>query len=200
MEKGIRVSLPGGKVVTELPGEEFGYFLPHPKDTRGTLLEFIEDNPEFHDPRRRPWWSPAYWREQHPLGVQVLSHCTVAVEDLDGATSFYSEVLGCPLTHEESNAALGTQSRFFAIGDTLIELAKPVDTTSDIAQHMAAHGPIVYSFTFKVRDLSKARRHAEEQRVAVKDRGGHTFEIGPEESLGAIYGFTERDLPGQPAR
>ena len=198
LDKGVRIALPGGNTVSEFPAEDFRYFLPHPKDMFGSLLEFIEDNPDFHDPRRAPWWSSDYWSERHPLGVQGLSHCTVAVADLEGATKAYGDYLGCPMIHEEENKEQGTQSRYFAIGDTVIELAHPTSADSDIGRHMAKHGPIVYAFTFKVRDLGKARDHVQSLNLRSIARGDHTFELDPAQAFGAVYGFTVRDIPGRP--
>ena len=198
LDKGVRIALPGGNVVRELPDEAFTYMLPHPKDTHGSLLEFLEDNAEFHDPRRSPGWSSSFWRDRHPLGVEGLSHATVAVRDLDEAARFYADGLGCKMVHEERNAAQGTHSLFFAVADSLVELAKPTSDDSDIARHMEVHGPIVYSFTFKVKELRRAREHTESQRLKVLPRGDHTFELDPAQAFGAIYGFTERVLPGHP--
>ena len=198
LDKGVRVALPGGKHVTELPDEQFTFFVPHPKDAYGTLFEFIEERPTFHDPRRASWWSPTYWSEQHPLGVEGLSHSTVAVADLDGASRFYEDYLGCKLVHEEEYKAKGSVSRYYAIADSIIELAHPVDPSSDIAKHMAEHGPIVYAFTFKVKDLASAKEHAKRHSLTILDRGGHTFELDPAQAHGGVFGFSERVIPGHP--
>lgn len=196
LDKGVRIALPGGRQVSELPEEDFTFFVPHPKDACGTLFEFIEERPDFHDPRRRSWWTPSYWVEQHPLGVEGLSHATVAVADLDGASHFYEEYLGCRLVHEEDYKSKGTLSRYYAVGDSIIELAHPVDPASDIAKHMKAHGPIVYAFTFKVKDLESAKNHARRHDLTILDRGGHTFELDPRQAHGCVFGFTERLIPG----
>ena len=198
LDNGVRVALPGGRQVTEIPDEDFRFFVPHPKDAYGTLFEFIGEDPDFHDPRRRPWWDASYWSDRHPLGVEGLSHSTVAVADLDGASRFYEDLLGCTLVHEERYEAKGTQSRYYAIADSIIELAHPVDPESDIAKHMAEHGPIIYAFTFKVRNLAAARQHAERFGLTIHDRGPHTFELDHDEAFGGVFGFTDRVIPGHP--
>ena len=137
LDNGVRVALPGGAQVKELPDEDFRFFVPHPKDAHGTLFEFIGEDPNFHDPRRRSWWDASYWSDRHPLGVEGLSHSTVAVADLDGASRFYEDLLGCTLVHEERYEEKGTLSRYYAIADSIIELAHPVDT---VVRHRQAHG------------------------------------------------------------
>ena len=199
LDNGVRVALPGGAQVKELPDEDFRFFVPHPKDAHGTLFEFIGEDPNFHDPRRRSWWDASYWSDRHPLGVEGLSHSTVVVADLDGASRFYEDLLGCTLVHEERYEEKGTLSRYYAIADSIIELAHPVDPSSDIAKHMAEHGPIVYAFTFKVRDLGSAKEHAERHGLTIRNRGGHTFELDPAQAFGGVFGFTDRVLPGHPA-
>ncbi len=198
LDKGVRIALPGGVQVKELPKEPFTFFVPHPKDAFGTLFEFIEENPDFHDPRRAAWWSPAYWRDQHPLGNEGLSHATVAVADLDGAAGFYRDVLGCPMVHEEMNESQGTRSLFFAVADILVELASPVSEDSPIGRHMEVHGPIVYSFTFKVKDVARAAEHTRSKGLTVHRRGDHTIELDPAQAQGGVFGFTDRVLPGHP--
>ena len=198
LDKGVRIALPGGGHVRELPQERLSYFVPHPKDAYGTLFEFMEDNPSFHDPRRRPWWSPSYWQDQHPLGIEELSHCTVAVAELDNAARFYQDMLGCKLVHEERNQAQKTHSMFFSVGDTLMELATPESGDSDLAKHMEAHGPILYSFNFKVKDLASAVEHIKHHRMEPRHKGSDTVELGPEDAHGGVFGFTERVIPGHP--
>src|SRR3546814_1231861 len=45
------------------------YFWTHPADTHG-MVEFARLKPEYTiDPRAQPFWSSAYWRDEHPLGL-----------------------------------------------------------------------------------------------------------------------------------
>lgn len=199
MDRGIRVALPGGHLVKgELPKEGLRWFIPHPKDVNGTMFEFIQDDPSFHDPRRRSWWAGSFWRDRHPLGVEGLSHATAAVANLEEASRFYTEVLGCKLAYKEENKAQKTRSNFFVLADTLFEVAMPTSDDSDMARHMAAHGPILYSFTFKVRDLGKAVAHIKANNMNPRQKGSHTVELDPTQAFGGVYGFTDRRISGHP--
>jgi 4-hydroxyphenylpyruvate dioxygenase-like putative hemolysin len=199
LDRGVRVAVRGGGIVDQLPARPFDYVVTHPKDTFGTVFEFLEYQP-IHDPRHRPWWSSSFWRDRHPLGIEGLSHGTVAVADLEAAARIYADALGCKLVHEEEDANRGTRSLFFAIGDTLVELASPASPASELARHLERHGPIVYGFTFRVRDLGRAVQHAREHGIDAIARDGYTVELDPARTFGVVFAFTERGTPGESER
>jgi catechol 2,3-dioxygenase-like lactoylglutathione lyase family enzyme len=195
IERGVRVAVRGGGFSDELPDGEFDYVITHPKDTHGLVLEFLEDQ-EIHDPRDRPWWDDSYWRDRHPLGIVGLSHCTVVVDALDEAAAVFTEALGCARVHDVDDAEHDARSAFFAIGDTLVELATPTTPDSALAQHLAEHGSILYSFTFTVRDLASVERHARANGLDLITRPDDTVQLDPTQTFGSIYAFTERTVPG----
>ena len=197
LDGGVRVAVRGGGFSDVLPDGEFDYVITHPKDTHGLVLEFLEDQ-EIHDPRDRPWWNDTYWRDRHPLGIVGLSHCTVAVTALDAAARVFGDVLGCARVHDETDAVVGRRSMFFAVGDSLVELATPMAPDSQIARHLAEHGPILYSFTFTVRDLTSVKRHARVSGFDLIVRDDDTVELDPAQTFGSLYAFTERTVPRHP--
>ena len=138
------------------------------------------------------------WTVEHHF-LEEFSHCSNP-EVLYGAVAagFYTDVLGCELVHEEEDSTRSSHSLFFAIGDTLIELAEPTSEGSELARHLEAHGPIVYAFTFRVADLQRVVAHARDHEIGVIQQGSHTVELDPADTFGAVYGFTERELPGHP--
>lgn len=190
LARGIRVALRGHGLVERLPDEPFDYAITHPKDTCGTTLELLEHQ-SIHDPRDRPWWTPSFWRDRHPLGVEGLSHCTVAVRDLIGASRFYSEILGCSLVHDEADTRRGWHRRHFAIADTRIEVIAAASPDSELARHLAAHGPGVYGFCFRVVDLARAKRHAQDLGFGVREIDPNRFELDPQQSFGGVFSFEQ---------
>jgi hypothetical protein len=196
LERGVRVAVRGAGFADRLPEGDFDYVITHPKDTHGLVLEFLEDR-EIHDPRHRPWWDDTYWRENHPLGILGLSHCTVAVSDFDAGTRALAEVLGCDLVHEETDPGAGARGAFFAMGDTLVEVATPTTPNSQMARHIAEHGSMLYRFTFLVRDLASVGRHADDHGIGVVARGD-VIELDAADTCGGVFAFTERGVPGHP--
>ena len=190
LERGVRVAVRGAGFADTLPDGDFDYVITHPKDTHGLVLEFLEDQ-EIHDPRHRPWWDETYWRDHHPLGILRLSHCTVAVTDLDASSRVLAEALACECVHEEADPETGVRSAYFAMGDTLIEVAAPTTPDSRMARHVAEHGSMLYRFTFLVRDLASVERHADDHRIGIIARG-ETVELDPEHACGGVFAFTKR--------
>lgn len=206
LDRGVRVAVRGRGFASTLPEPEsqttggigdFDYVITHPKDTHGLVLEFLEDQP-IHDPRCRPWWSSSYWRDHHPLGIERLSHATVVVADLHAAASCFSEVVGCDRVDNvrtaDHDVSCGTAGAWFAIGDSIIEVAMPRDDTSARARHLAAHGSMLYSFTFLVRDLECVATHARACGVRFVERGDHLVELNPIDTVGSLYAFTDLAL------
>ncbi len=192
LDRGVRVAVRGAGFTDTLPDGDFDYVITHPKDTHGLVLEFLEDQ-EIHDPRDRPWWNDGYWRDHHPLGVVGLSHCTVAVGDLDAGAWVLTEALGCERVHEVTNPEAGERGVFFAMGGTLMEVAAPTSPDSRMARHVAEHGSMLYRFTFIVRDLASVERHAAEHGIGIV-ASGDTIELDPEHTCGGVFAFTEQAI------
>ena len=159
------------------------------------ILDF-KGFPQFPDPREREWWSSEFWRNEHPLGLEGLSQATIGVKDLDAAGRFYEDILGGKLIHQEHNPARQTESLFFAIADTAIELTKP-SAGSDIGRYMEEHG-IYYAFTFKVKELGPAITHIKSQNMEPLTKGTDTVELNPIDAYGGFIAFTDRSIPGHP--
>jgi 4-hydroxyphenylpyruvate dioxygenase-like putative hemolysin len=197
LDRGVRVAVRGAGFADTLPDGEFDYVITHPKDTHGLVLEFLEDQ-EIHDPRDRPWWDDTFWRDHHPLGILSLSHCTVAVGDLDAGARLLHEALGCDRVHEETDPVAGERGAYFAVGDTLIEVATPTDPASRMARHVDSHGAMLYRFTFLVRDLASVERHAGAHGIGIVRRG-ETIELDPEHTCGGVFAFTEQAIGASPS-
>ena len=80
----------------------------------------------------------------------------------------------------------------------MIELAQPVSEGSRLAADLAAHGELPHSATFRVRDLAAAEHHVEKVGVRVAERDSTPLTLEPADCFGAVWSFTERDLPGDP--
>jgi catechol 2,3-dioxygenase-like lactoylglutathione lyase family enzyme len=195
---GIRIAKPGGGMFAAGDIDPGSTIYTHPKDTFGQL-EFVDVANTWldRDPRFQPGWSASYWRDEHPLGIERVSHLTTLVTDLDRARDLFTGPLeGTPLHAETSDTAA---SAFVLVGtDTLVELARPSGVGSRLAADLAANGELPHACTFKVRDLDAAERHVEKVGIRVADRRGDTFTADPADCFGAVYAFTTRVIPGDP--
>lgn len=194
LDAGVRVAVRGQGFAPTLPPGDFDYVITHPKDTHGLVLEFLEDR-RIHDPRDRPWWSADFWRDRHPLGIERLSHATVALADVEAAAAVFSGPLGAERVFDETDPERGTVSAYFGVADTLVELAAPTVADSHLARHLDDHGPMLYSFTFLVPDLDAVETYAAGFGVGTTRVSGHTVVLDSEPHCGGVYAFTDRALP-----
>jgi len=127
----------------------------HPKETHA-LLEFAATGNYIPDPRLKPDWTTAPWRDHHPLGIDRTSHITVLFGDLNAAKSLYVDLLGGKLLHESETPGR-KRSTFIAVGeDTVIEAAQPLSANSPEGRDLELNGEGVHAVTFKTLNLKRA--------------------------------------------
>ncbi len=194
---GVRVAKAGGGLYSEGDVEPGNTIFTHPKDTFGQLeFEGKGDHWSQRDPRFQPAWTRTRWREG-PLAIEQLSHMTTIVHDVDRARLFYEGTLGAVTFHQE--ASRFARSAFLLVGlNTVIELAQPVSEGSTLAADLAAHGELPHSATLRVRDLAVAEAHVQKIGIRVAERCSDSVTLDPADCFGAVWCFTERDLPGDP--
>ena len=170
----------------------------HPKETQA-LLEFAVGG-EFsvNDVRLRPEWSSAFWRDQHPLGIERTSHITVLVRDLRVGLATYQTALGGTLLHEEESAGQ-QRSAFVAVGeDTVVELVQSLSTSSPEGVELAQNGEGVYALTFKTTNVQRAADFLQSEKQRVEWHGTESFALNKEDAFGMVMGFTQRRIPQDP--
>ena len=150
----------------------------------------------------RAWW-PAY--DDGPMSLEVpahlftaIDHVGVAVPDLDAAITFYEEVYGMRLAHQETNEEQGVREAMMAVGDSgsHIQLLAPLNEQSTIAKFLDRSGPGIQQMAYRVTDVEavaailrerglrllydEPRRGTSESRVNFihpKDAGGILVEL-----------------------
>ena len=169
----------------------------HPKDTHGAI-EFAQVEDFSIDVRLHPSWSSAYWRDQHPLGIERASHITVVARDLEKARAFYLDGMGGKLLHEEETAAQ-KKSAFIAVGeDTVVEVAQPLSPQSPEAHDLERAGEGLYAVVFKTKDMARAAQFLESKKQRIERHGAGSLMINREDSFGIGVGFTDRRIPNDP--
>ncbi|MDI6909704.1 methylmalonyl-CoA epimerase [Nocardioides sp.] len=128
----------------------------------------------------------------------AIDHVGVAVPDLDAAITFYEEVYGMRLAHQETNEEQGVREAMMAVGDSgsHIQLLAPLDEHSTIAKFLDRSGPGIQQMAYRVTDIEavaailrerglrllydEPRRGTSESRVNFihpKDAGGILVEL-----------------------
>jgi hypothetical protein len=184
-ERGIRCALQRANGRT--------WFFPRPRDIGGLIIEFIDDLvPE--DPRLREEWSSLrQLMSTHPLGVESLSHVTIGARDRSASHQTFTHLWTAETLEDTEDPSRGRASSWLALGDTVIELAQPTDDTTALAKSVAAGDNSVYSVTFKVADLDRARAHLEAHSIGV-DSDGEVLRADPADCHGARYEFTTEQV------
>jgi catechol 2,3-dioxygenase-like lactoylglutathione lyase family enzyme len=197
---GIRLFTDGGGAATS-PDTLVAAAFTHPRDT-GCQWELMPVREGRVPPgaETSEGYDENFWRDEHPLGIIPRAwHVTMAVGDLDAGKKKYVDLLGGKLIHEEENAASKTKSAFVSVGTTtVIEVATPMSSDSLLAKDLEAHGDIIHSVTWGVKDANKAADFLKSNGVGVENKTADTFLMNPEDTFGAVMYVSQRRIPNDP--
>lgn len=93
-----------------------------------------------------------------------IDHVGVAVPDLDAAITFYRDVYGMELAHEETNEEQGVREAMLGSpgrpeGSALLQVLAPLDETSTIAKFIDRNGPGIQQMAVRVTDIDAITEH-----------------------------------------
>jgi methylmalonyl-CoA epimerase len=71
-----------------------------------------------------------------------VDHVGIAVRDLDGAIAFYESAFGVKLEHREVVEEQGVEEAMFRVGESWIQLLRPLGPDTPVGKYIAAirHG------------------------------------------------------------
>jgi hypothetical protein len=172
------------------------YFLISRGQVLGVRIEIIkQDLP--NDPRMQDGWSPAKWRDDHPLGIEGLQSVGVSAPSLDAARALFGAKLEWPEIGTRQLPGDQADCAAFLMGDTVIEAMAATDDTSPVAQHCRDIQGI-YCMTFKVKSAQAAADYLRGKGLALTGDVSDRFAIAPDEAHGRLIYFTENPVPGYP--
>jgi catechol 2,3-dioxygenase-like lactoylglutathione lyase family enzyme len=178
------------------PGMEDIYFLVGRKQALGVRLEIMaHDLP--NDPRLNADWSPARWRDDHPLGIEGLQSVGVSAPSLEAARACFGERLELCELGQRRLPGDNAECIAFNLGDTVIEAMVPSDDTSPLANHLREVQGI-YCITFKVRSAKAAADYLRGKGLAIVGDEVDRFAIRPDQAFDRLIYFTENAVTGYP--
>lgn len=178
------------------PGMEAHYFLISRGQALGVRLEVLkQDLP--NDPRHDPAWSPARWRDDHPLGIEGLQAIGVSAPSLAEARAVFAGRLEWPELGTRALPGDAATCAAFAMGDTVLEAMEGTSDGSPVSRH-AREVKGVYCLTFKVRSAAQAAAYLRGKGLPLIGETDGRFAIAPDHAFGRLIYFTERDVPGYP--
>lgn len=178
-------------------GMEDKYFLVPKRDALGMRLELMQGELP-NDPRLRPDWTPAGWRDDHPLGIEGLLSVDLAVASLADAHACLGGKLELPFLSERDLPGEDARGAAFDLGDTVIEALCPEREDSALAAHVRDGGGIC-GITFKVRSAQAAANYLTGRGLTLIGDVATRFAVDPSQAHGRLIWFTEIIPQGWPA-
>ena len=85
-----------------------------------------------------------------------IDHIGVAVEDLDEAIALYGERLGMELQHRETVEELGVEAVLLGVGESHVELLRPLGPDTAIGKFLSRSGPGLHHVAYGTDDIESA--------------------------------------------
>jgi methylmalonyl-CoA/ethylmalonyl-CoA epimerase len=83
-----------------------------------------------------------------------VHHIGIAVKDLDAAVLVYADLFGARLEHRERLEEQGVEAASLRIGESRIELVRPLTADSPVGRFLAKRGPGMHHVAFEVPDVA----------------------------------------------
>jgi methylmalonyl-CoA/ethylmalonyl-CoA epimerase len=100
---------------------------------------------------------------------EAVDHLGVAVEDLDTAIELYSERFGMPLQHRETVSEQGVEAVLLGVGDSHVELLRPLGDDTPIGRFIAKRGPGLHHTAYRCADVAEALEQCRAQGLRLID-------------------------------
>jgi hypothetical protein len=200
ISQGVYIGKPGGgKAESVADMGPSPYFYPSPRDTSGLMVEMCGVHMP-NDPREQPYWSSLQktWEIGHPLTIRRCAYVSLGVKNLAEATENYVKRMQAVPIHEGIDDAEQCKFQTMHLGDCLLRLVEPLDSDSALGRHVAQWGNMIYSITFRVRDLDSAEAWLAKNDVRSSRLRPGLLAADPEDTFGAPYFFTTELTPNDP--
>ena len=103
-----------------------------------------------------------------------IDHIGVAVADLESAIELHMEKYGMPLVHRETIAEQGVEAVLLDVGESHVELLRPLSEDTPVGRFLAAKGPGLHHVAYQVDDVAAALSAAREAGMRLIDETPRT--------------------------
>lgn len=131
--------------------------------------------------------------------MNKIAHIGIAVNDLDAALALYRDALGLHVEYRRVVPEQGVEIVGLPVGESEIELLKPLSETSGVAKFLEKRGEGIHHICFEVDDVEAALRNLEARGYALIDKtprigeGGHRYAfVHPKGTHGVMIEFYEK--------
>jgi methylmalonyl-CoA/ethylmalonyl-CoA epimerase len=106
--------------------------------------------------------------------LSALDHVGLAVEDMDAALAVYRDTLGMPLVHRETVSDQGVDAALLDVGDSHIELLRPLGPETTVGKFLARRGPGLHHVAYRVASVEDALKALSDAGVRLIDERPRT--------------------------
>jgi methylmalonyl-CoA/ethylmalonyl-CoA epimerase len=98
-----------------------------------------------------------------------VDHIGIAVQDLDAAVAFYEQAFGVKCSHREVVAEQGVEEAMFRVGESWIQLLRPLGPDTTVGKFVARKGEGVHHVGYGVSDLKAVLAHLKAEGLQLID-------------------------------
>jgi len=124
------------------------------------------------------------------MPVRNVHHVGIAVADLDASLLVYEELFGARLEHRESVEDQGVEAASLRVGESRIELLRPLGPDTPVGRFLAKRGPGMHHVAFEVDDVGA-------ELVRLRAEGAQLIDDAPRRGLfGLQVAFVHPEATG----
>jgi methylmalonyl-CoA/ethylmalonyl-CoA epimerase len=103
-----------------------------------------------------------------------IDHIGVAVADLDAAIALHEQTYGMALAHRETVEAQGVEAVLLDVGESHVELLRPLSEDTPVGRFLASRGPGLHHVAYGVEDVDSVLARLRGQGVRLIDETPRT--------------------------
>jgi methylmalonyl-CoA/ethylmalonyl-CoA epimerase len=124
------------------------------------------------------------------MPTRSVHHVGIAVADLDASLLVYEELFGARLEHRESVEDQGVEAASLRVGESRIELLRPLGPETPVGRFLAKRGPGMHHVAFEVDDVGA-------ELVRLRAEGAQLIDDAPRRGLfGLQVAFVHPEATG----
>ena len=128
-----------------------------------------------------------------------IDHLGIAVADLDSALVLYGGAFGLVTNHRETLEDQGVEAVALQVGESTLELLRPIRDDSPVGRFLAERGPGIHHIAYRVDDIEAALVRLREAGVRLIDETPRTGLAGtkiafvhPKSTFGVLSELVQR--------
>ncbi|HMA84281.1 MAG TPA: methylmalonyl-CoA epimerase [Desulfosalsimonadaceae bacterium] len=133
------------------------------------------------------------------MKILKVDHLGIAVNDINDARAFWTDILGLPFEGEETVSEQKVKTAFFPIGESEVELLESTEPDGPIAKYIEKKGQGIQHVAFRVDNIEQALAELKEKGVRLIDEtprqgagGAKIVFLHPKATNGVLVELCER--------